>query len=325
VTLIQLKYLLGVVDNGLSMTAAAERLHTSQPGISRQLRVLEEELGVQIFSRKGKSLVEITPAGQKIVGYARQILRDVESIGSISKDLSTEQEGNLSVVTTNTHARYVLPDVIRQFRELYPKIDLELQQGTTEQISEMAADGQADFVICSDSEALFPELNRLPCYRWDGIVLTRKDHPFALANRALSIADLAEHSLITDLSSSSPESSFFRAFEENQLEPNIAFAANDTDVIKTYVRLGMGVGVLAPMAVEESDLVEFYAASAQGLFPTLTTWIGKPKDRAMRGYMYDFVELFAPHLNREVVDQCLKQQNKAEMEESFSRFEIPTY
>jgi LysR family cys regulon transcriptional activator len=323
-TLIQLKYLLGVVDNGLNITAAANRLFTSQPGISKQLRQLEQEVGVQIFSRKGKALVAVTPAGASIVDYARKILRDVDNIRSVGQDLMSEREGTLSIATTNTQARYVLPDVISQFHERYPNVNLELHQGTSEQISDLVAEGRVDFAIATDSQALFPELNLLPCFHWDRIVLTKKDHPLAMSESALTLAALAEHPLITYVFSSNRESSFLRAFENEQLEANVVFTARDADVIKTYVRMGMGVGVIAPMAVLAEDLGDFHASCAKGPFPTVTTWIGMPRDRALRRYMLDFISLFAPHWPRESIEQATTADSQDVVDELAKQVDLPT-
>ncbi len=324
VTLIQLKYLLGVVDNGLNITAAADRLFTSQPGVSKQLRQLEKEVGVQIFSRKGKALVGVTPAGITIVDYARRILRDVENIRSTGQDLMSEQNGTLSIATTNTQARYVLPDVISQFHERYPNVNLELHQGTSEQIANLVAEGRVDFAIATDSQELFPELNLLPCFHWDRIVLTMKDHPLATASGPLSLSALAEHPLITYVFSSNTSSSFLRAFEKEQLEPNIVFTARDADVIKTYVRMGIGVGVIAPMAVLEKDLDDFHATCANGLFPTVTTWIGMPRDRALRRYMLDFISLFAPYWPRESIELATTADSQELVDELAKNVELPT-
>lgn len=323
-TLIQLKYLLGVVDNGLNITAAAERLYTSQPGISKQLRQLEQEVGVQIFSRKGKSLVGITPAGSTIIDYARKILLDVENIRRVGQDLMSEQEGTLSIATTNTQARYVLPDVIRQFHERYPNVNLELHQGTSEQIADLVAEGRVDFAIATDSQALFPELNLLPCFHWDRIVLTKKDHPLVVAGEGLTLAALAEFPLITYVFSAQRESSFLRAFQQQDLEANVVFTARDADVIKTYVRLGLGVGVIAPMAILQSDLDEFHAICARGLFPTVTTWIGMPRDRALRRYMLDFVALFAPHWPGESIELATTADSQEAVDALAADIEMPT-
>ena len=323
-TLKQLKYLLGVVDNGLNITTAAERLYTSQPGISKQLRQLEQELGVQIFSRKSKSLIGITPAGRTVIEYARKILRDVDNIKSVGKDLMAEQEGTLSIATTHTQARYVLPPVISQFHERYPNVTLELHQGTSEQIAALVAENRVDFAIATDSRELFPELNLLPCFHWDRIVLTKKDHALSSMSGPLTIEELAEHPLITYVFSSSRESSFLKAFSEKNLEPNVVFTARDADVIKTYVRMGMGVGVVAPMALSCDDLEDLYATSAKGLFPTVTTWLGVPRDRALRRYMLDFISLFAPHWPADTIEQATTADSQQLVDDLAANLEMPT-
>ena len=322
VTLIQLNYLLGVVDNGLSMTAAAARLHTSQPGISKQLRALEQEVGVQLFVRKGKLLVRMTPDGAKIVDYARQIVSDVENIRSVGKASTVERAGTLSIATTSTEARYVLPDVINRFNGLYPKIAIELHEGTTEQVSEWLNSGELDFVIASESQDVFARLNRLPCYRWDRIVLTRKDHPLA-ANSDVSIADLMEYPLITHEFDAHRDSSLLRAFEAKQISPNVVHTAHDADVIKAYVRLGMGVGILAPMAISQKDSVEFSTNSAEGLFPTVTTWIAAPGQQALQGYMLDFVASFAPHWPRHSIEQWVSAASEEDLDTRAAETELP--
>jgi LysR family cys regulon transcriptional activator len=294
-TLKQLKYLLGVVDNGLNITTASERLFTSQPGISKQLRQLENEVGVQLFARKGKSLVALTPAGNTVVEYARKIVRDVDNIRRLGKDLSDETEGTLSIATTHTQARYVLPEILREFHEQYPNVVLELHQGTSEQIAALVAENRVDFAIATESRELFPGLNLLPCFEWDRIILTQRDHVFAGNKERLTLQELAQHPLITYVFSPTRESSFLRAFADQGLEPRVVFTARDADIIKTYVRMGMGAGIIAPMALQCDDLEDLCVHSAAGLFPRVTTWIGFPRDRVLRRYMLDFVSLFAPH------------------------------
>jgi len=323
-TLQQLKYLLGVVDNGLNITAASERLYTSQPGISKQLRRLEEEVGVQIFSRKGKALVGVTPAGKTIVDYARKIMRDVDNIRSVGQELMAEQEGTLSIATTNTQARYVLPDVIARFREAYPNVALELHQGTSEQIADLVGEGRVDFAIVTGSRSLFPDLNKLPCFHWDRIVLTRKSHALAEADSDLTLDALAQHPLVTYVFSATRESSFLRAFEQQGLEPDVVFTAWDADVIKTYVRMGMGVGIIAPMAVTEEDLDELHVISGEGLFPTVTTWIGLPRDRALRRYMLDFIELFTPDWPRTSIDKAAHADSQEAVDQLAAGLSLPT-
>lgn len=322
-TLKQLKYLLGVVDNGLNITAAAEHLYTSQPGISKQLRQLEQEVGVQLFSRKGKTLVALTPAGSSVVDYARRIQRDVDNIRSLSKELMDEQDGTLSIATTHTQARYVLPSVIREFHERYPRVNLELHQGTSEQIADLVADGRVDFAIATESRDLFPDLNLLPCFRWDRIVLTPKQHELGNNDDDLTLARLAAHPLITYVFSSARESSFLRAFAEEGLDPNVVFTARDADVIKTYVRMGMGVGVIAPMALQCEDTEDLNAICAKGLFPQVTTWLGMPRDRVLRGYMREFIELFAPHWPASSIEQAATAESQLAVDDIARSIEIP--
>ena len=294
-TLKQLKYLVGIVDSGLNITSAAERLFTSQPGISKQLKQLEAELGVQLFTRKGKSLSAITPAGRDVIARARKILREVDNIRSLASDLTAEQEGTLSIATTHTQARYVLPEVVRSFRELYPKVDLELHQGTSEQIAELVSTNKVDFAIATGSQHLFSQLTLLPVYHWHRIALVPKAHPLAGIKRALDLKTLAKYPLVTYVFSLTGESSFKRAFHDEGLEPRVVFTARDADIIKTYVRMGLGVGVIAGMAYECQDQADLTAVDAKGLFPRVTTWVGFPRDMVLRGYMVDFIHLLAPH------------------------------
>ena len=201
---------------------------------------------------------------------------------------------------------------------------LELHQGTSEQIATLVEENRVDFAIATESHRLFPELNLIPCFEWDRIVLTRKDHPLASATAALTLADLAEHPLITYVFSSNRESSFLTAFAEQQLEPNVVFTARDADVIKTYVRMGMGVGVIAPMALQCDDLEDLHAASAKDLFPTVTTWLGVPRDRALRQYMLDFISLFAPHWPKHAIAEATTAGSQSDVDELAKTIPIPT-
>lgn len=322
-TLNQLKYLLGVVDNGLNITAAAESLYTSQPGISKQLRQLEHEVGAQLFTRRGKTLVALTPAGLQVVEYARAIARNVDNIKSLGQELVAEQEGTLSIATTHTQARYVLPGIIQAFHERFPKVRLELHQGTSEQISAMVAQNTVDFAIATESRELFPDMNLLPCFRWDRIVLTPLDHPLAGDDEPLTIEKLAAHPLITYVFSPNRESSFLRAFADKGLDPTVVFTARDADVIKTYVRMGMGVGVMAPMALTCDDLDSMYAVSASGLFPRVTTWLGMPRDRVLRGYMREFIALFAPHWPKHAIEDAATAESQHVVDEIAAGITLP--
>jgi LysR family cys regulon transcriptional activator len=323
VTLKQLKYLVGIVDSGLNITSAAERLFTSQPGISKQLKQLEAELGVQLFTRKGKSLAAITPAGRDVIARARKILREVDNIRSLASDLTAEQEGTLSIATTHTQARYVLPEVIRAFREVYPRVDLDLHQGTSEQIAELISTNKVDFAIATGSQHLFPHLTLLPIYRWHRIALVPKDHPLAQANGPLDLKTLAEHPLVTYVFSLTGESSFKRAFHDEGLEPRVVFTARDADIIKTYVRMGLGVGVIASMAFECQDQADLTAIDAKNLFPEVTTWLGFPRDMVLRGYMVDFIHLLAPHYPAREIREAANLQSQDEVNRLLGDIVLP--
>ncbi|MDH3513213.1 MAG: LysR substrate-binding domain-containing protein, partial [Gammaproteobacteria bacterium] len=243
----QLKYLLAIVDNGLNITAAAERLYTSQPGVSKQLKLLEEELGLQLFTRKGKSLDGVTSAGEKIIERARVILQEVENIHTLASDYHEEEEGSLSIGTTHTQARYVLPEIIGEFRKRYPKIGLDLHQGTSEQIADMVTANTLDFAIATGSKELFSDLTLVPSYCWDRSIIVPKGHDLCQLDRPLTLHDLAAYPLVSYVFSFGGQSSLKRAFAEQGLEPEVAFTARDADVIKTYVRMGLGVGIVASM------------------------------------------------------------------------------
>jgi LysR family cys regulon transcriptional activator len=322
-TLKQLKYLIGIVDSGLNITSAAERLYTSQPGISKQLKQLEAELGMQLFTRKGKSLAAITPAGREVIDRARKILREVDNISSLASDLTGEQEGRLSIATTHTQARYVLPDVIREFNERYPKVDLELHQGTSEQIAELLNTDQVDFAIATGSEKLFSNLTLLPIYHWDRITLVPNDHPLAREKNPVDLKMLSAYPLVTYVFSLTGESSFKRAFTDVGLEPRVVFTARDADIIKTYVRMGMGVGVIASMAYECKDQEDLKAIDAKGLFPRVTTWLGFPKDMVLRSFMIDFVHLLAPHYSRRLISDVANSETDEQLEELLKDVKLP--
>ena len=322
-TLQQLRYLLGIADSNLNITAAAERLHTSQPGISKQLKLLEQELGIQLFTRKGKSLAAITPAGHEVIARARRIMRETENIRSLASDLSSEQEGTLSIATTHTQARYVLPEVVQAFRARYPKVNLELHQGTSEQIAELVASNSVDFAIATGAYDLFPDLVLLPCYHWERIVVVPKGHALAAKQGKLSLKDLSAFPLVTYVFSLTGESSFKKAFNEKGLEPDVVFTARDADIIKTYVRMGMGVGVVAAMAWECNDKEDLVALDAHGLFPQSTTWIGFRRDTVLRGYMLEFAELLAPHLSLEITRKIGDLETQAEVDALLAPIVLP--
>lgn len=319
----QLKYLLAIVDNGLNITAAAERLYTSQPGVSKQLKLLEEELGLQLFTRKGKSLDAITAAGEQVIKRARVILHEVENIRSLASDYYEEEEGDLSIATTHTQARYVLPDIIGEFRERYPKVGLNLHQGTSEQIADMITGNNIDFAIATGSNELFSSLMLIPSYHWNRSIIVPKGHALTKLRRKITLHDLAKFPLVTYVFSFGGQSSLKRAFADEDLEPDVVFTARDADVIKTYVRMGLGVGIVASMAADCADRKDLQAIDADGLFPRSTTWIGFRKDMVLRRYMLDFVQLFAPHLSTRKLEDVRRARSQDEIDAIFDANELP--
>ncbi|GKW50673.1 HTH-type transcriptional regulator CysB [Halomonas sp. NCCP-2165] len=316
----QLRYIWEVSRHNLNVSATAQSLYTSQPGISKQIRLLEDELGVEIFARSGKHLTRVTPAGAAIIELAGQVLRTTENIKQVAQEHSDERRGNLAIATTHTQARYALPPVIRDFTRKYPEVALHMQQGTPKQIAQMVSEGQADFAICTESLELFNDLVLLPCYRWNRCVLVPQDHP--LAQGELTLERLAEHPLVTYVFGFTGRSQLDDAFRAEGLTPNVVLTAADADVIKTYVRLGLGVGIVAHMAVDpeaDSDLV---ALEAGHLFESSTTKIGIRRGTFMRGYMYDFVQGFAEHLERDLVDAALAAGPRHE-QALFEGIELP--
>jgi LysR family cys regulon transcriptional activator len=320
----QLRYIWEVAHHELNVSATAQSLFTSQPGISKQIRLLEDELGVEIFARSGKHLTHVTPAGEAILETAGEVLRKVESIKSVAQEFSDEKKGSFSLATTHTQARYALPDTIRGFMGRYPDVSLHMHQGTPMQISEMAADGTVEFAIATEALELFSDLVMMPCYRWNRCILVPRDHVLAQVSQ-LSLEDVAAHPIVTYVFGFTGRSKLDEAFIEKGLMPKVVFTAADADVIKTYVRLGLGIGIVAHMAYDEEADQDLVALDASHLFASSVTRIGCRRGTFLRGYMYDFIEMFAPHLTRDVVDAALQRHSKNELEELFSHIELPTY
>jgi LysR family cys regulon transcriptional activator len=319
----QLKYLLAIVDNGLNITAAADRLYTSQPGVSKQLKLLEEELGLQLFARKGKSLNRITRAGEQVVKRARRIMEEVDQIRSLASDFYREEEGTLTIAATNTQARYVLPEILRELRQQYPKVRLNLHQGTSDQIADMMSRTDIDFAIASGSEDRFDDLLRVPGYQWDRVILVPKDHELTKLDRRITLRDLAEFPLVSYVFSFESDESLKQIFAEQGLEANVVFTARDSDVIKTYVRMGLGIGIVAGMAFEPADRQTLAAIPVKGVFPRSTTWIGLRRNMMLRCYMADFLRLFAPHLTDDQIERAARAGSQSEVDQVINGTGLP--
>ena len=297
----QLRYLREVAKSGLNLSAAAEVLHTSQPGISKQIRQLEDELGVQILVRHGKRVVEITEPGKLILNIAERMLKDVENLKQVAREYSSEDTGALVIATTHTQARYALPSVVNRFTRRYPKVRLSLRQGSPQQIAELVKTGEADIAIETEAEEFYEGLELLPCYQWNRCVITPPGHPL-LDERQLTLEGIARHPLITYDFAFTGSSPIKRAFDTKGITPNVVLTAIDSDVIKAYVEMGLGVGILAKMAYDPARDLGLALIDASHLFEPSTARIAIRRNAYLRGYVYEFIELFAPHLKRAVVE-----------------------
>ncbi len=320
--LIQLRYLVAVAENDLNITQAARVLHAAQPGVSKQLKQLEDELGFQLFERKGKALVRPTDAGHKVIDRASQIVRQARSIKALAADLRKDDAGTLSIATTHTQARYVLPPVLKKFREKYPKVRLHLHQGNSEQIAELAATDRIDFAIATGASPIFSGLVRLPCYRWHRCIVVPHGHPLGEIAKP-SFADLAEYPLVTYSFSFSGPSSLLDLFAAQGLTPNVALTAWDSDVIKKYVREGLGVGILANVAINGEEDGDLKVRDGSHLFPVHTTWAGFRRGMLLRGFMYEFLQMLAPHLTPRVVQEAEKSLSQEGVDHDFASIRIP--
>ena len=300
----QLRYLCAIVDNNLNVSDAADSLFTSQPGVSKQVRQLEDELGVRVFVRAGKRLASITPAGEAVVSAARRALREIENLKRVGAEYKSEDEGTLAIATTHTQARYVLPRVLRDFATRYPKVKLELHQGNPMQVAAQTASGDADVGIATEALASFPDLVTLPCYQWNRCVLVPRGHPLAKV-QPLTLAALARYPIVTYDFAFTGRSQINAAFDAQGLTPKVVLTALDSDVIKTYVELGMGVGIIAQMAFDPARDGAFEKLDAAHLFAPSTTRLALRRGVFLRSYVYDFIALFAPALDRAAVDAAL--------------------
>ncbi|ODT74325.1 MAG: transcriptional regulator CysB [Nitrosomonadales bacterium SCN 54-20] len=303
----QLRYLCEVANQGLNLSKAAEILHTSQPGISKQIRLLENELGVDIFVRNGKRVVETTPPGRAILEIAERMLRDAKNLKQVGQEFANEASGSLTIATTHTQARYALPSAIQHFTARYPKVRLVLRQGNPTQIAELVTSGVADIAIATEAIELFSELVMLPCYQWNRCIIVPPRHPL-LKLKELTLEAIAEHPIITYDFAFTGRSKINQAFDAKGLVPNVVLTAIDADVIKTYVELGLGIGILAQMAFEPSRDRHLRAIDASHLFEPSTTRIGISRNSYLRKYVYDFIEMFAPHLDRATVAAAMTER-----------------
>lgn len=310
----QLQYVVEIVKNGMNVTAAADKLFTSQPGVSSQVKRLEEELGLIIFERSGKHINGLTPEGTLLVERFELILNEVVNVKRIAEDFSHPDSGMLSIATTHTQARYVLPPVINEFRKRYPKVQLQIHQGTPEHIASLTDSGQADIGIATEALELFENLILLPCYRWNRCVMMPKGHPLT-KEPELTLKAIAQHPIITYTFGVADRSVINRAFKKQELDLNVVLTAADAEVIKAYVRNGLGIGITARMAYDKNTDQDLAVLDAGNLFDSSVTSLAIRKNAVLREYVYEFITLFAAHLTKEVVDQAIGAHNDTTLQE----------
>ncbi len=301
----QLRYLREVAKRGLNLSEAAETLHTSQPGISKQIRQLEDELGVDILVRHGKRVVDMTEPGRVILGIAERILQDTDNMKQVAREFRDQAAGTLTIATTHTQARYSLPKVVSEFIRRYPKVRLTLKQGSPPQLAEMAMAGEADIAIATEALDQYPKLLALAGYQWRHCVVVPEKHPL-LKEKRVTLEMLTQYPIVTYDAAFAGRSHIDNAFRAQGLAPDIVLSAVDSDVIKTYVELGLGIGIIAVVAFDEKRDRHLRSIEIGHLFGTMTTRIAVRRGAALRGFAYDFIEMFSPQLTRAVVDAALR-------------------
>ena len=301
----QLRYISEVVKQGLNISLAADSLHTSQPGVSKQIQLLEQELNLQIFERHGKRLTGVTEPGRNIVELAERVMRDMENIKRVGDEFSHEDIGMLTIATTHTQARYRLPAAVKAFMEKYPEVKLNIHQGNPTQVAEQVESGEADIGIATEAISHFEKILCLPAYQWNRCVVVPPGHPL-ISDVPLTLKKLTQYPLITYDFAFTGGSLVSSVFEKEGLTPNVVLTAIDADVIKTYVSLGLGVGLLAGMAYDAERDTNLVALDAKHLFPDSVTYVGIRRDAYLRKFTYEFIQLLAPHFDRKAVTDALK-------------------
>lgn len=300
----QFRFVQEAVRRNLNLTEAAKALHTSQPGVSKAIIELEEELGIEIFARHGKRLKRITEPGQQVLQSIQVILREVGNLKRIGDEFSAQDSGTLSIATTHTQARYVLPASVARLREVYPKVNISLHQATPQEVARMVLDEVAEIGIATESLADYPDLVTLPCYEWTHVLVLPPAHPLGHKER-VGLEDIAHEPLITYHPSFTGRGKIDQAFATRQLQPRIVLEAIDSDVIKTYVRLGLGIGIVAEMAMKEDPVGALVVRPLGHLFGQNVTRVAFKRGAYLRNFVYRFAELLSPRLSRELIARAM--------------------
>lgn len=308
----QLRSVRATVRSGFNLTEVATILCTSQPGVSRQIRELEDELGVEVFARAGKRLTGLTAPGAALLPIVERLLLESENLKRAGDDFASRKDGRLTVAATHSQARYALPHVVRDFRLMFPKVTLHLHQGSPKQVAEMLLSGEADIGVATEALALYPQLVTLPCYRWTHSIVVPPGHPLLDHKEPVTLRQLIEYPIITYNVGFTGRSHIDDAFAREGLHPNVVLTAMDADVIKTYVELGMGVGIIASIALDPERDSQLRMLDARHLFEINLTRLAIRRGTWLRGYVYSFIETFAPTLTRDVVEAAVKELQTVE-------------
>jgi DNA-binding transcriptional LysR family regulator len=301
VNLQQIRYVREIAHQGFNLTAAANSLHTSQPGISQRVKELEEELGVEIFIRQGKRIAGLTPPGKAVLDIAERLWGEVENLKRVGRDFSDAEGGTFVIAATHMQARYILPQPVLSFTKRFPRVQLAIRQGNPRQLAEMVIKGEADIAIATETLDRFPELETAPCYRWYHCVVAPKNHPI-LKLKQVTLKEIAQYPIVTYDAAFTGRSALDDTFQKAGIEMNVVLTAIDTDVIKTYVRAGMGLGIIASMAVDVAHEKDLAVIDGSKLFPERVTKLSWRKGAYLRGYVQDFIRGFTggdalKHLN----------------------------
>ncbi len=320
----QLRFLDAVVRNNLNVSSAAEELYTSQPGVSHQIKLLEEELDIKIFERSGKKLTGISPAGYAVLEHVNALLNSVKSIKQAAREYSNANRGSLSIATTHTQAQFILPPILQRFSNKYPRIDLQIHQGNPKAMCKLAANNSVDFVIASETIDEFDELITIPAYRWNRYIVVPTGHSLS-KKKEIELVDLASFPILTYMLGLTGRSKLDRTFHAANLEPNVVFTATDSDVIKTYVKLGFGVGIIAEMAKGNGEDSELTCIRADHLFPDSIIKIGFRHSRHISAYQYDFLQMMASYLDLDTIKEIAHTKALNDREKILETYPIPSF
>jgi len=305
----QLRFFNAICQHNLNVTAAARALFTSQPGVSRQMRLFEEELGLSLFARVGKTLVSLTPAGEEILIRCQKVLKEIDNIRAISQDLTKVTQGVLNIATTHTQARYVLPPIIKSFHSRFPDVKVNLYQDASLKNIKSTIAGESDFTIASGDDENCKGLVKLDCFKWQRLVVVPKNHALA-SEKNISIKQLVKYPLVVYVYDDQDNSSLVKTFKKAEVDFKIVFTARDSDIIKTYVRSELGVGIIASMAFDQESDNDLVALETNNILPQCSTWIAFHPSLFLRQYMKEFIGLFAPHVSKEQIEEAVSRENE---------------